>query len=271
MGGKYIEIAGGKITETYKYDYNLYAGRNIILNAGKSVILHGEEGITFGEPLHPPQDEHNGSDKSTEIEESDDSTVVIIYSAGYLNILNEGGGHDQGNNFKKNALALEMMRKSEPGCDPNQIILAEARSTKQFINVTNKTYESGKIISLTVFSHGTESSISLGGEMGNDEQLHDYDQREINFKTIDQIDKNNFAKTAEITLYGCNIGTDGESSFAQEIANILSVTVKAFDGPAEAKSKNRDGRPPLVFDGTMIKTADRKTQKVQLLTFKPKT
>jgi hypothetical protein len=34
MGGKYIEIAGGKITETYRYDYNIYAGRNIILSAG---------------------------------------------------------------------------------------------------------------------------------------------------------------------------------------------------------------------------------------------
>lgn len=56
MSGKYIEIAGGKITETYKYDYNMYAGGNIILSAGKSVVLHGEEnGIVFGEPQDPPE------------------------------------------------------------------------------------------------------------------------------------------------------------------------------------------------------------------------
>jgi uncharacterized protein RhaS with RHS repeats len=201
-----------------------------------------------------------------------DSTYLVIYGAGYTNIRNEGSAHDNGRNFQKNAMALKKQIEGREGFDSerDQVVVVEARSTEQFTDATNKEYETGKIASLTVFSHGTEGSISLGGERGNYDQLDDYDQREINFKTVDKIDKNNFEKTAGVTLYGCNIGSGGETSFAQTMANSLQLTVKAFDGSAEAKSQNRDGKAPLVFDGTMIRTKDRSTQRVQLSIFTPK-
>lgn len=243
----------------------MYSGGNIIINAAKSVIWNGEEGVAFGDYQAPPADDN--TDKKPE---NGHVTYLIIYGAGYLNIRNISITHDQGSNFKKNAIALKALIASRAGCDPEQVVLAEARSTSEFVKATNKKYETGKIDSLTVFSHGTESSISLGGELDNYDQLDNYDLREINFKTIDQIARDNFEKSAHITLYGCNIGTGGESSLAQLIADTLGLTVKAFDGPAEAKSKNKDGKAPLVYDGTMIKTADRSTQSVRLTTFTPK-
>ena len=45
--GKYIEIAGGSITEIYEQNYNMYAGTNIITKAGKSVGEFAKEGISF--------------------------------------------------------------------------------------------------------------------------------------------------------------------------------------------------------------------------------
>lgn len=55
-GGNYSEIAGGSITETVDGDYNIYAGRNIINTAGKSVLESGaNKGINFGSPANPPE------------------------------------------------------------------------------------------------------------------------------------------------------------------------------------------------------------------------
>jgi RHS repeat-associated protein len=206
------------------------------------------------------------------IDVNGDSTYLIIYGAGYLNMNHATQDHDQGNNFERNAQALKHKIEQREGFDPerDQVIVAEARSTEQFTDATNKEYESGKIASLTVFSHGTESSISLGGEMDNDAQLHNYDLREININTVDKINKDNFEGNASITLYGCNIGAGGVDSFAQTMSTTLGLPVKAFDGSAEAKTKNRDGKAPLIFDGTMIRTKDRRTQRVQLSTFYPK-
>jgi hypothetical protein len=59
--GEYIEIAGGKITHTCQEDYVMYAGGNIVINAGKSVIWHGEEGVTFGD-YKAPQEESDEKD-----------------------------------------------------------------------------------------------------------------------------------------------------------------------------------------------------------------
>jgi hypothetical protein len=52
--GEYIEIVKGKITHHVKKDYNLYSGGNLTINAGKSVILNAEGGITFGDYEEPP-------------------------------------------------------------------------------------------------------------------------------------------------------------------------------------------------------------------------
>lgn len=58
MGGNYIEIAGGSITETYEGDYDMFAGGNIITNAAKSINETGkEDGVLFGVPQKPPKEE----------------------------------------------------------------------------------------------------------------------------------------------------------------------------------------------------------------------
>jgi hypothetical protein len=53
-GGKYIEIAGGSITETYEGDYEMFA-ENIYFIAAKQVTSTGvEKGTSYGEPKSPP-------------------------------------------------------------------------------------------------------------------------------------------------------------------------------------------------------------------------
>jgi len=55
MGGKYIEQAGGTISEIAQNDYTIYAEGNIITNAKKSINEVGEDnGVSFGSPSDPP-------------------------------------------------------------------------------------------------------------------------------------------------------------------------------------------------------------------------
>ncbi len=49
--GRYIEIAGGKITETYTHDIEFFAGGSIITSAAKVISEKGEDkGVRYGEP-----------------------------------------------------------------------------------------------------------------------------------------------------------------------------------------------------------------------------
>lgn len=53
--GNYIEIAGGKITEKYQEDYNIYTGGHIKMEAAKSINQTGKDkGISFNKPEQPP-------------------------------------------------------------------------------------------------------------------------------------------------------------------------------------------------------------------------
>jgi hypothetical protein len=85
--GEYIEIARGKITHHVKKDYNLYSGGNLTINAGKSVILNAEGGITFGDYEAPPAPKARpgkyGSEKPIEqlewINEAGEKTKGLLY------------------------------------------------------------------------------------------------------------------------------------------------------------------------------------------------
>lgn len=134
------------------------------------------------------------------------------------------------------------------------------------MEATNKKYSSGKIASLDVFSHGYPDGISLGGEVGNQIQATEYDQREINSNTLSQIDASNFEPKAITTLNGCNIGYGEEFAFAQKMADYLPGKVRAFDNYSEFPTKNGDG-VTLQYQGRMIRTVDRKNQKSRYTVF----
>jgi RHS repeat-associated protein len=198
-----------------------------------------------------------------------DSTYVIIIGASYLNMQSVGMSHDVGRGFKLSAEALALKITSHKDFDPQRdaVVIVYAPSTSKFVEAVNKEYESGKIASLTVFSHGTDEGISLGGEIGSMDQLLDYDLREINSVTINQINKHNFESTARCTLNSCNTGKGGKDSFAQTLADYLGISVNAFNGPSEFKTQNGDG-VSLIFDGEMIRSKDRRSQKANYTTFK---
>jgi hypothetical protein len=55
MGGKYIEQAGGSISEIVQNDYTVYAEGSIITNAKKGINEVGEDsGVSFGSPADAP-------------------------------------------------------------------------------------------------------------------------------------------------------------------------------------------------------------------------
>ncbi len=184
-------------------------------------------------------------------------TYLIIYGAPYLNYTMAGDHGDVGDNFRLAAetQAEEIKNSDNFNSETDEVIIVEARSTEQFTAATNADYESGKIVELTVFSHGYIGGISLGGENGNKEQLSDYDKREINSNTMSQIDKKNFTNNAQVNLNGCNIG----QFFAQKLANYLGIRVSAFLGPTEFKTTSTGGT-------IVVPTNPRKGKK----TFEPK-
>jgi hypothetical protein len=56
--GKYTEVAGGKIVESYQKDYSLYSDQNIDTIAATTIEQEGrEEGIAFGTPETAPKTE----------------------------------------------------------------------------------------------------------------------------------------------------------------------------------------------------------------------
>ena len=73
--GKYIEIAGGNITERYEQDYEMYAGGNINIEAAKSVNQTGaEKGVSFNVAKMPRPGENQ---EKQENDESQDHYIMI--------------------------------------------------------------------------------------------------------------------------------------------------------------------------------------------------
>ena len=213
------------------------------------------------------------------IDVNGDSTYLVIHGAGYNNYQLRGQAGDQGDGFKKSAEAYAQSIKNRSGYDDKRdaVIVVGASSTEQFVNATNATYETGKIAELSVFSHGYDGAICLGGQSPGDgvtldqanAQLIDYNLREINDETMGQINTGNFESNSRTTLWGCNIGgynTGGASgSFAQSFANYMGGTVRAFTGGGGSEFPSVGGR--ATYTGRMIRAADRPTQVTNLSTF----
>ncbi len=215
-----------------------------------------------------------------------DSTYLIIYGSGWVNPEAQGQVYDVGNAFKKNAEAqAENIRNSSGfNAQTDAVEVIYAPTEQDFIDATNKQYASGEIIQLDVYSHGTENDINLGGEATDVYTQQDKrwvgaydDARDSNSfgeQEFKKIDANNFSNNATCTLWGCNQGgykpSGSSRSAAQALANQLggNKTVRAFVGGGGAEFKRQNGRN--VYDGTMIRSADRRTQITNLTIFKKK-
>ena len=76
--GRYTEIAGGKITETYTKDFEFFAGGSIISTAGKSINETGEEkGLSFKDPKDPPKIESTDFDIKLSLNKDNDTLVLL--------------------------------------------------------------------------------------------------------------------------------------------------------------------------------------------------
>jgi hypothetical protein len=105
--------------------------------------------------------------------------------------------------------------------------------------------------------------------MNNDEQLNNYDLRELNSTTVEKIDFTNFEASAVVTFNGCNIASGGDKSVAQAMADRLGgeATVKAFNNFSEFPTKGGDGKT-VIYNGNMIRSVDRKTQQPRYSIFR---
>lgn len=213
-------------------------------------------------------------------------TYVIIYAAGFDNPIAKS--HNQGDNFKKNAEARKQSL-IDSGVPESSIVLSPAFTENEFLNVVNKEYESGKIVSLDIYSHMSNNAINFGGyeNMESESSLPpDKDYRLLSFwsnggsmgynpdgdNEILKINSSNFENGSKINLWGCNAGyyfndeSKKQFALAQGFANHLNSTVGAFESYSEFK-QTKSGK--LIFDGTMIMTKDRKTQRVNQTFFNP--
>ena len=182
-----------------------------------------------------------------------------------------------GSNFQKNAEAQKqnLIKSGVPEAD---IVITKAQTKDEFITAVNTKYTSGEIVQMDVYSHSAANLLNLGGYEGMEPAPDvstpaDKDYRYVHLHDMSKIDVSNFSKDSKVTLWGCNAGNvvKGADPIAQTFANRLNLggnnTVMALDGWSEHKQSSTG---KLIFDGTMIRSKDRATQKVNLTTFKPK-
>lgn len=200
----------------------------------------------------------------TMIDPGGDSTYLVFYGAGYLSVERKGQDYDVGRGFKLNAEAKKAEIESMEGFDPerDEVILVETKNSEDFFNATNKVYDSGKIASLDVYSHGYDTGANLGGDKAG----MSLNERSVNTSNLSKIDADNFEENVTVTLHGCNMG----NGFGQDLVDHLGKgTVRAFDDYSEFSTENGDGRT-IIYNGKMIKSSDRASQEANFTEFKPK-
>jgi hypothetical protein len=207
------------------------------------------------------------------------------------------------------AMVRNIENRKDFNHETDVVVLAEAKTVEQFVNAINDSHSEGKIVEMVVYSHGYTGGLNLGGQTISEikeelkeqefygvldlgeqtiddrateiaEQQLDVNNslRNINVETMRQIEPSNFADNAQITLYGYNVGggwnrilnafVAPSDSFAQHFANYIGErrTVDAFKGGSEFTT-DKNGKN--IYGGRMIRTADRKSQKTIMITFKP--
>lgn len=222
------------------------------------------------------------------IDVNGDSTYLVVYGSGHLNPNLQGQNNDVGDGFRKNAEAqAEKLRKNLKEGD--DVVVVYAATEDEYINALNSEYSSRVIKQLDVYSHGTNNSINLGGpesDAPTETGPGDADYRLVSAfpsqqnpdgnNEIGRINSNNFASNATVNLWGCNLGgtkpadiTSG-INHAQYMANHLggSATVNAFNSGGGAEFKQSGGL--IKYDGTMIRSSDRGSQRVIQTAYKPR-
>ncbi len=221
------------------------------------------------------------------IDPDGNSTYLIIYGSGWVRPDWKGGHYDVGSGFKESAYAMKKQIESRKTFNStiDKVHVIYAPNESDYVNAINNKYDSGLIKELDVYSHGSANSINLGGNEGKIENSSlDADYRMISAfwdprnpggeNEIQQLDITNFTADAAVTLRGCNLGGNDsknaqtQPSHAKEMAKHLGKnrTVKAFSGGGGAEFKTRNGKN--VYDGSMIRSSDRNSQKENLTEFK---
>jgi hypothetical protein len=207
-------------------------------------------------------------------------TYLALYGAGWIKPSQRGQHGDLGKGLEKSAqVAAEVMRQYENLKEGDQVVMLFTPTENDFLAAVNKEYESGKIKELVAYSHGTSNSLSFGGP-SNGSDSEDYrilsarDGGPTGEQEIKKISRENFTKDATITLWGCNLGGENEAdakryaSFAGYLAVHMGRGRKVYapvgGGGQEFK---QDSQGNNIYDGTMIPSANRASQKTNMRLF----
>ena len=211
-----------------------------------------------------------------------EGTYLIIYGAGADNPVFKT--HNVIDGFQKSAEA-QKRNLIKSGVPESSIVMSQATTEQEFLDITNKEYDSGKIVQMDVYSHMAYNAINFGGDANSESSDATEGQKDYrnltnitlgpskynpdNDNEVLKINASNFQKDAKITLWGCNAGSiySGYSGIAQDFANHLnSKNVFGFGGFSRFKTSESKKN---IYDGTMIRGVDKYTQKVNLTRFKP--
>ena len=225
-----------------------------------------------------------GNNPITYSDVNGDSTYLVIYGSSWYRPEAQRGNNDVGDGFKKNAEARAKEIMNREGYDPERdaVVILYTPTEDAFLNAVNTEYESGKIIEAHVYAHGTANDINLGGESTDTDKQQDKrwlgvvddaeDGNMVRYRYEEEFSKintSNFEEGARVCLWGCNMGGNDANSLDNPAEAFLDQlpkggTVRAFVGGG-AESKQKNGKN--YYDGTMIRSADRKSQRTKMKKF----
>jgi len=222
-----------------------------------------------------------------------DSTFLILYGSGQQATGYLAG--TLGDSGYESALARKTAIENSADFDKtvDEVMIVYTPTESDAVNSMNQKYISGAIKHIDIYSHGSNVGINFGGPVVSGAKWpEDDDQDGRMLSSSDQsrnstnkgenemlnIDDSNFGSGAKIYLWSCYSGgaiigsmnTNARAqnySPAQGLADVTGAIVYAsFNSGMQFKT---DASGNNIYDGTMIRDKDVKSQKTNMTEYKP--
>jgi RHS repeat-associated protein len=126
------------------------------------------------------------------------------------------GEHNVGRNFQRAADT----KRAEIEAQGGQVIMSTASSVQ---DLNNALTSNGTLNGVEYFGHASFDRLYIGEGAGAETNLDS--------SNVSQLSRANLAEDAYVSLHACYAGSGGQRSVADQVAQQLSTTVYAYDGP----------------------------------------